>query len=89
MAKKITLNQLGVMIESVDDKVKALAEGHRIIDDKVTKLQSGQGKIEVRLDKMDMKMDVIHSSLKNEIKVTFTALNEKIEDHIKQPSHTG
>lgn len=86
MAKKVTLNQLGVMIESVDDKIKALAEGHDALRSEVKQMDV---KLTQRMDKMDMKMDVIHSSLKNEIKVTFTALNEKIEDHVKQPSHTA
>jgi hypothetical protein len=75
MAKQITLNQLGVMIESIEEKVKSLGEGQKILGDKV--------------DKVDSKINQVHSSLKNEIKITSMIINNKLEEHIKQPSHAA
>lgn len=86
MTKQITLNQLGVMIESIEDKVNALGEGQKIIEGN---LEKGQKSLENRIDSLDMKIDQVHSSLKNEIKITSMVINDKLEEHIKQPSHAA
>jgi uncharacterized protein (DUF342 family) len=66
LPKNVSLNQLGVMIESLDSKIDALAEGQKIHDDKFVQL--------------DHKIDAVHTSLKNEIRVTGLALDSKIEE---------
>lgn len=66
LPKKITLNQIGVMIESLEEKVDAIAEGQRVHDE--------------RFVQMDKKIDAVHSSLKNEIRVTGLALDSRIEE---------
>lgn len=62
-----------VLLEDIKGDVKAIAEG-----------QSGlQGKIDVlRLDvkALDIKIDAVHASLKQEINTT-------ADEHIRQPAH--
>lgn len=87
MAKKITLNQIGVMIEAVDDKVTALGEGQKILEERLGRLENKVDGLDNKVSRLDVKIDQIHTSLKNEIKSTFYALNDKLEEHIKQPSH--
>jgi len=56
MTPNITLNQIGIMIESLKSDVKTLSEGQKIIEDK--------------LDRLDKKIDYFHSSLKSDIRIT-------------------
>jgi len=78
--KEITNNQLGVLIESLGSRIGAIAEGQRIHDDKLNKIDDRFDQIDNRLDKMDNKIDTVHSSLKNEIRITALALDSKIEE---------
>ena len=89
MAKRITLNQLGVMIENIEDKVDALGEGQKVLEDKVDTLNNGQKVLKDKVDSLDKKIYQVHESLKNEIKITAMAINEKLEEHMKQPSHAA
>ncbi len=89
MAKRITLNQIGVMIEALNDKVDAMGEGQRSLENKVDGLGNRFVGLESKVDRLDKKIDVVHTSLKNEIKSTFYALNDKLDEHLRQPSHAG
>lgn len=64
-----------VLMEEMRDNFRILAEGQNALRDDIKLL--------------DKKVEHVHLSLKNEMKFTYMALNEKIEDHIKQPSHSA
>ena len=93
MAKQITLNQLGVMIESIDNKVKAVSEGHEIIRSEMQQMEQRLSeRIEdnsLKIGAISKKLDSVHTSLKNEINITAMAINDKLDEHIKQPSHAA
>ncbi|MFH1362208.1 MAG: hypothetical protein ABIH69_06105 [bacterium] len=38
--------------------------------------------------RLNGKLDRVHSSLKNEIMVTGLAISDKLDEHIKQPAHS-
>ena len=74
-----------ILLENVSTDIKAVAEGQSVLQRQVDSL--GQD-----VKALDKKVDAVHSSLKNEIKVTAMALDSKIEEirsdlkeHIRQP----
>jgi len=75
-----------VLLEEMRSNFKLLAEGQAVLRGDIKRLGN-------KIDTVDLslrhELAKIHSSLKNEIKFTNLALNEKIEGHIKQPSHAG
>ncbi|MFH1683791.1 MAG: hypothetical protein ABIA67_02780 [Candidatus Margulisiibacteriota bacterium] len=89
-----------VLLEEIRDKVQIIAEGHNVLlngqetlHSEIKGTKSEMKQMEERLgnrisgaeNKLDKKIDYVHASLKS----TFYALNEKLEDHIKQPSHAA
>jgi phage tail tape-measure protein len=93
-----------VLLEEMRDKLQILAEGHSMLNSNmdsmrtdIKELRQGlrsemkemEGRLNYKIDHVHSSLKQVHSSLKNEINVTYMALNEKIEDHIKQPSHTA
>ena len=77
-----------ILLEEIRSDVKLALEGHGALRSEMkqvgTDLRSGMRQMEQRLDS---KIDRVHSSLKNEIKVTGLAITDRLDEHIKQPSH--
>ncbi|MFA6431228.1 MAG: hypothetical protein WCV91_02450 [Candidatus Margulisiibacteriota bacterium] len=86
-----------MLLEEIRDKVQFIAEGHGVLQSQIAGLQEQMGDMQNQMGGMqsqltgmqsqirnlDNKIDKVHSSLK----ATFYALNEKIDEHIKQPAH--
>ena len=75
-----------MLLEEIRDQVKLLAEGQSAIHSGMERMKEH---LSGKINSLDLKIDRVHSSLKNELNVTYMALNEKIEDHVKQPSHAA
>ena len=71
-------DHMEILLEEIRSNVKLALEGHDV-------LRSEMKQMEHRLSG---KIDKVHSSLKNEINVTAMAINDKLDEHIKQPAHT-
>jgi uncharacterized protein YoxC len=85
-----------MLLEEMRGNFKVLAEGMDIIRSNVNDLRTNMIDMRNDIKRLDNKIDYVHSSLKqvhsslkNEINVTYMALNEKIENHVKQPSHAA
>jgi len=84
-----------ILLEEMKGNFKALLDGHAVLNNKIDhldeklndKIDGLDKKLSFRIDNLDKKLDAVHSSLKNEIKVTTYALNEKLDDHLRQPAH--
>lgn len=63
-----------MLLEEVRDGVKLVAEGHETIRFEMKQME------ERLVERFDTKINLVHSSLKNEIKVTAFALDSKIEE---------
>ena len=90
-----------MLLEEIRDKVQFIAEGHGVLQSQISGLQDQMGdmqsqisgfrsdmfqmenRLSKRIDNLDIKIDFVHSSLK----ATFYALNDKLDEHIKQPAH--
>ncbi|MFH1362084.1 MAG: hypothetical protein ABIH69_05465 [bacterium] len=64
------------------------------LSDRIDRVEVGQFGLMNRIDRLETgqnslgnKIDRVHTSLKNEIKITGLAINDKLDEHIKQPSH--
>jgi len=74
-----------VLLENIRGDIKGVAEGQSVLQRQADKLSQD-------VNALDKKMDTIHFSLKNEIKITGLALKEeiqavdrKLDEHIRQP----
>jgi F0F1-type ATP synthase membrane subunit b/b' len=88
-----------MLLEEIRDRVNIIAEGHDVLRSEIKQVKTElsqemnntedrlTAKIEAGEGRLERKIDHVHASLKNEIKSTFYALDEKITEHIKQPSH--
>ncbi|MFH1542260.1 MAG: hypothetical protein ABIE84_04130 [bacterium] len=84
-----------MLLEEIRDKVQFIAEGHGLLGSKIDSWGAKVSGLEAKIDRNEQsiarngkKIDAVHRSLKNEINVTFLALNDKLDDHIKQPAHS-
>ena len=60
----------GVLVEDLRKEVKAIAEGHSILNEKMDRLETKVDKLEVKVDKLEMKVDKLEMKVdKLEMKV--------------------
>lgn len=76
--------RMEVLLEEIRDKVSLVAEGHEVLRSEMRQME---GRLSDRIDSLDLKVDRVHASLKNEIKITGLAITDKLDEHIKQPAH--
>lgn len=71
--RKITLNQIGMMLEEIRSDVKAVAEGHAVI----------------RREMQEMKTELKEDIKEVNDKLGFVAkqLGDKLEEHVRLPVH--
>ncbi len=86
---------------NLDAIEKLIVDGQKEVIKRIEAVEGRVGLVDGRLveidetiGKLDKKIDSVHSSLKNEIKVTGLAIKEdiqrvetKLDSHLKQPAH--
>jgi len=69
----------GVLIAKLESDIKAIAEGHSVLDTKLDRLETKVDKLETKVDKLDMKVDKLENEMsivKNYVIGVDTKLNE-------------
>lgn len=86
------INNLGVAVEALRSDVKAVAEGHSLLDAKIDRVEKNlTGKfdrVDAKVDQLDKKLtgkiDSVKDELKAEIKIVQTyviGVDEKLNEH--------
>lgn len=61
------------------ERIQSLEVNQNLLSKKQDSLSKGQ-------DSLSKKLEAVHASLKNEIRVTGLAINDRLDEHIRQPS---
>lgn len=80
-----------ILLEEIRSNVKLALEGQDVLRSEMKqmeqRLSEGIQGNSLKIGILSKKLDAVHSSLKNEIKITAMAINDKLDEHIRLPSH--
>lgn len=72
-------DKMQIILEDIRSKVELIAEGHSVLQTQINRLENKVDGLEGRLVRVERKVD--------QSQITLYALNDKLDEHMKQPSH--
>ncbi|MBU0501822.1 MAG: hypothetical protein KJ811_01075 [Candidatus Margulisbacteria bacterium] len=73
-------DKMQILLEDIRSKVQLIAEGHSVLQAQNNRLETSVEQIKGDVKRIDRKTDQMQGTL--------YALNDKLNEHLKQPSHT-
>ncbi|MFH1362204.1 MAG: hypothetical protein ABIH69_06085 [bacterium] len=78
-----------ILLKEIRGDVKLALEDHDVLRSEMGQMGTGlRSEMRQMEQRLNGRLDRVHSSLKNEIMVTGLAISDKLDEHIKQPAHS-
>lgn len=86
-------DKMRILLEDIKSKVELIAEGHSILNAKIDRLENKVDGLEGRFDGLERRFDGLENRFDrlekkvDQSQVMIYALNDKLDEHMRQPAH--